>query len=364
MAAWNTEKSFGEVRFGNAVLGDRRRTRRLVALTDQLCRHPGGSLPEKLRSPKDVKALYRLCNRDEVTHQALLEAIRPAVLAEAQQHEVVLILHDGTELDYSTHKSLAGQLGQVGRGHKRGYLCHNSLAVTAEGREVLGLINQALHHRVQAPKKESLPQRRARASRESLLWLRGTQGLPGDRRFVDVADQGSDTFEFLEHEVHSGRRFVLRAHHARKCTAGHERATKTMPLQELARSWQAWGGRSTDVAAQARRGRRPARRARHARLLVSAGTLLVHPPHARHGRHGRQPLPVWVVRVWEPHPSKGAQPIEWLLLTNEPVTNLADALRVLAWYQTRWVIEEFHKALKTGCAIEGYRSRTSPDWSR
>jgi hypothetical protein len=352
MLARNGESSFGEVMFGKAMLGDLRRTRRLAQLTDKLCKHPGGTLPEKLKSPKDLKALYRLCNCDAVTHQALLDAVRPVVLAEAEQHDVVLILHDGTELDYSTHKSLAGKLGQVGRGLKQGYLCHNSLAVTAEGREVLGLVNQILHKRVRAAKHETLPQRRARASRESRLWLRGTESLPGDRRFVDVADQGSDTFEFLEHEVHSGRRFVLRAHHARKVTGGHELQDATTPLQEYARSLPTQGGRSVDVAAQPRYGRHPARLARKAELQISAGALLVHPPHAKSGQHGRDPLPMWIVRVWEPNPPKGAEAIEWQLLTNEPVDNLEDANRVIQWYQTRWVIEEYHKAIKTGCQIE------------
>src|SRR3974390_1191295 len=191
MITWNMDRSFGEAMFGNAVLGDRRRTRRLVQLTDQICKHPGGSLPEKLKSPKDLKALYRLCDCDAITHQVLIDAVRPAVLAEAEQHNTVLVLHDSTELDYTTHKSLTDQLGQVGRGLKRGYLCHSSLAVTAEGREVLGLVNQVLHHRVRATKNETLPQRRARKSRESLLWLQGTKELPADRRLVDVADQGS-----------------------------------------------------------------------------------------------------------------------------------------------------------------------------
>ena len=58
------------------------------------------------------------------------------------------------------------------------------------------------------------------------------------------------------------------------------------------------------------------------------------------------------MRVWEAHPPQGAKAIEWLLLTNEPVTTLGDALRVIGWYQTRWVIEEFHKALKTDCRVE------------
>jgi hypothetical protein len=348
-------RSFGETMFGQAQLGDRRRTQRLVQLTDQLCKHPGGSLPAKLKSPKDLKALYRLCDRDEVTHAALLDSVRQAVLHEVNNHDdAILILHDSTELDYSTHKSLSEQLGRVGQGFKRGYLCHNSLAVKPGGREVLGLVNQILHRRPQVVKKESLLQRRSRESRESRLWLLGTAGLPGDPRLVDVVDRGGDTFEFLEHEVHSGRRFVVRAHHTRKVSAEPNAArAATRPLHEYARSLRALGGRTTDVTAQPRKGSRPARPARHVRLLVSAAALEVHPPHAKRGEHGREPLPMWVVRVWEPDPPQDVEGIEWLLLTNEPIATLADAERVIGWYQTRWVIEEFHKAMKTGCAVEG-----------
>ena len=80
MIAMPASRSFAEIMFAHAKLGDRRRTRRLVALTDQLCKHPHGSLPAKLRSPKDIKALYRLCDQDEVTHAALITAARSAVL--------------------------------------------------------------------------------------------------------------------------------------------------------------------------------------------------------------------------------------------------------------------------------------------
>jgi len=273
--------------FGRAELGDIRRTQRLVRLTDQLCKHPGGSLPDKLSSPKDLKALYRLCDRDEVTHAALMTAVRQAVLQDLDRRDdTILILHDATELDFSTVKSLSGQLGQVGRGLKRGYLCHNSLAVTPEGRDVVGLVNQILHRRVRVPKNETLPQKRARQSRESRLWLLGTQGLPADWRLVDVADQGADTFEFLQHEVHSGRRFVIRVHRGRKVGAGHEPSTPTHTLQDYVRGLPAIGGSIIRVTAQPRHGRHAARLARTARLLISAAPLTIHPPHAKHGDHG------------------------------------------------------------------------------
>jgi hypothetical protein len=352
MIATPASRSFGETMFSQAPLGDRRRTERLVRLVDEICKRPGGSLPEMLRSPSDLKALYRLCDRDEVTHQALMDSMRPAVLAACAQEDEVVVIHDGTELDFTTRRALAGQLGQVGRGLKKGYLCHNSLIVKPQGREVVGLVNQQLHRRVRVDPKETLPERRARASRESRLWVKGTEGLPGEWRFIDVADRGADTFEFLEHEAKSGRRFVIRSHQSRKLSFGHEPSQRTQPVRAFVRGLPAIGGSAHDVPAQPRYGRNPARKARFARLLISAAPVRVHPPHAKYGDHGNEPLPLYVVRVWEPHPPKGTKAIEWILFTNEPAHTLADALRVIGWYQTRWVVEEFHKAFKTGCGVE------------
>ena len=59
-----------------------------------------------------------------------------------------------------------------------------------------------------------------------------------------------------------------------------------------------------------------------------------------------------MVRVWESDPPCGAEPVEWFLLTNVPVERAATARQVIAWYECRWVVEEYHKALKTGCDIE------------
>jgi hypothetical protein len=63
----------------------------------------------------------------------------------------VLILHDTTELDFTQRHSLEG-VGQIGNGFHRGWLCHNSLAIVASSREVVGLTSQILHVR---PKKRS-----------------------------------------------------------------------------------------------------------------------------------------------------------------------------------------------------------------
>jgi len=70
--------SFGEVNFAAAELGDARRTQRLIRTADLMSRRPGGTLPQKLRTPADLRAFYRLVNCEEVTHEAILAPHREA----------------------------------------------------------------------------------------------------------------------------------------------------------------------------------------------------------------------------------------------------------------------------------------------
>jgi hypothetical protein len=272
----------------------------------------------------------------------------------------VLILHDATELDFTTHASLA-ELGQIGNGNHRGYITQNSLAVDPETREVLGLCNQVLHRRAKVRKNETTAQKRKRKTRESLLWLKGTEPLPANFNLIDVCDQGADTFEFLEHEIQSGRRFVVRAAYDRGILIGHGDAAKNVGhLRTYAAQLPAageWTLRVTSKVAKKspkKNGKKKTvkRTAREARLAVSYAAVRVKPPMERNGNHGHQPLPMWVVRVWEIDPPVGEERLEWFLLTNEPVTSFEDAYRVVGWYECRWIIEEYHKGMKTGCRIE------------
>jgi Transposase DNA-binding len=355
-------ESFGEVNFGSAELGDKRRTRRLVRTADLMSRRPGGTLPQKLRNPKDLRAFYRLMNCEEVTHEAILEPHRRATLTTiADMASTVLVLHDSTEFDFSTHRSLE-DLGQIGNGNHRGYIAQNSLAVDPETRQVLGLCNQVLHHRDTVPKNETLAQKRARESRESLLWIRGTEPLPPSPQLVDVCDQGADTFEFLEHEVNGGRRFVIRAAYDRGILIGHDDGptspsshlrTYAATLPEAGR-WTLSVTSKVDVKSPKKKGKkvRIQRTAREAELAVAFAPLQIKPPRKKNGKHGSQPLKIWIIRVWEVNPPAGQERLEWFLITNEPVLTWEDAYRVVGYYECRWIIEEYHKGTKTGCQIE------------
>ena len=214
--------SFGESNFGSLDLGDVRRSRRLAELADRMGRHPGGTLPEKLPHPADLRAFYRLMDTDEVTHESLMAghtaATRQAMAQAAQEGHTLLILHDATELDYTSLQSLADDLGQIGQGTHRGYICHNSFVVQAEPQMVLGLSSQILHHRADVPPGETDKERRKRKDRESRLWVSGATQSPAPvgSLCVDVSDSLSDTFEYMAFELQKERHFVLRSREDRK----------------------------------------------------------------------------------------------------------------------------------------------------
>jgi hypothetical protein len=342
--------SFGAEHFGAAVLGDKRRTKRLVLLADRMAQHPGGTLPHKFKDPAMLKALYRLVNAQDVTHEAVLAPHRERTKRCMAEHDgTLLIIHDSTELDYTGKTTLTG-LGQIGNGFYRGYICHNSLVVDPQTREVVGLAQQILHRRPKVKaKRETVKQRRERSSRESRLWLKAVESIgpaaPG-HLVVDVCDRGGDTFEFMDYERCHGRSFVVRSGKKRTVQPGHEGACKRVKLHRWVRTLPELGRRQVKVNAQ------KGQQARTAEVALSAAAVRLLPPKQRRGEHSDDPLPVWIVRVWEVTPPAGEKGLEWFLFTEQPVACWNDAQRVVGWYECRPIVEEYHKAQKTGCGIE------------
>jgi hypothetical protein len=348
--------SFGRREFGSAPLGHKKRTECLVKIADLIHRHPGGTLPAKLHEPKDYKAMDRLMNRPEVTHANVLAG--PCERTRQRMREatgVTLILHDTTELDYSGLHSIT-DLGSIGGDLNRGYLCHNSLAFDPEQREVLGLANQILHRRHCArkvkgdkKKREGVKQKRERLDRESRLWLRGAKSVgvaPEGRLWVHVADRGSDGFEFLANLVKDKQSFLVRSCSNRVIRQGHDENAAKGYVKTYARSLPRTGHREVTVSGAS--GNVP----REASVSVGFAPILLWPPHVRRGEYEKKPLRLWVVCVREDNPPKNATPVEWVLLTNVEVTTEEQAWERVNWYECRWVLEEYHKAQKTGCAIE------------
>ncbi|MGH9541523.1 MAG: IS4 family transposase [Terriglobales bacterium] len=368
--------AFGRTHFGAANLADKRRTDRLVKVADQIMAHPAGTLPQKLKNPSDLEALYRLANTPTVTHAAVTASHHALTRQAMADHGgTLLLVHDTTELDYSGLRATQG-LGPIGNGTCRGYLCHNSLAVEPATRRVLGLANQILHTRRKVPRHETPARRRDHPDRESRLWKCGCGACvlppPGvaapmtATRVIDVCDAGADAFELFDYERANGRWFLIRAGKDRwtglrppRLLGGEEaRAAESVKLKLYAytRRLEDLGGRYVSVSAgtNKRNGKnlKLKQTARLAKVRIAAGPVALPVPVKPRGEHADAPLNCWVVHVREVDPPPGQNPLEWVLLTNVPADTLEQAAERVDWYACRATVEEYHKAMKSGCGIE------------
>jgi hypothetical protein len=347
---------FAQQHFGGADLGHKLRNAALVRTAARICRHPGGTLPDKMGSPAAYKSMDLLMNRVEVTHASVLACHRQRttekMLACAGP---LLIVHDDTTLDYSGLS--IPELGQVGNGGGRGYLCHNSLVVDPATRAVVGLAHQILHKRAEVSRKEGVKAKRERPDRESRLWSTAVQELgpvPAGKRWLDVCDRGADLFEFLATEQKLGRACLVRAAQNRTIQVGHDGQGAQKKLFSHLRSLPARGKEKNKKVFDNAHGA-----AREVCLSVSFAPVLLPPPHIRRGQYENKPLLVWCVRVFEANPPRETKGLEWFLTTFEPVQTVAKAWEMSSFYECRFVVEEYHKAQKTGCQIEDLQFETA-----
>lgn len=336
--------------FGGCELGDARRNRRVLAIAERLAAQPGASLPAALGEPALLKATYRLLHADFVTAERLTATHRAQTRAVAGAAGVTLLVQDTTEVDYTAHRSVT-DLGPIGNGCTRGYLLQSVLAVRPDADEVLGLAALTPFLRQpQADRGSSAAHRRHRA-RESDIWAQTAAAVgppPPGATWVHVGDRGADVFTFFAACREATADLLIRVTQDRCATAADGTATHVL---QAARALPAVAARAHPLSA--RRGVP----ARTAALQLAWTGLTVRPPA---DVRGETALPAWVVRVWEADPPAGVEPLEWVLLTTVPVTSVADAWARVGWYERRWLVEEYHRGLKTGCRVEASQLQDRP----
>jgi len=104
---------------------------------------------------------------------------------------------------------------------------------------------------------------------------------------------------------------------------------------------------TTNYSLRARKGP-----AREIALNISWAEVDVLPPEAQKEKN---PVRGCYVRAW----SEEDPNLEWILFTRSQITSLEEALEIVTIYKHRWLIEEYHKCLKTGCQIEEVQLKTS-----
>src|SRR2546429_3417853 len=358
-------RHWAEDTFGSVRLGDRRRTERAVEMACAIAHDPAASLPAQMQDEAATQAAYRFLQIPDVTYEKLIHPHVQQTREEAREPKQVLLIQDTTEVDYQRHPTTTG-LGPIGNGTHQGYLLQSVLAVLPGSGQVLGLMHQEPFLRQPAPKGESKRQRERR-ERESQVWERSVQAIgepPAGVQWIHIGDRYSEMFPFLSLCRQRHCDFVVRAAQDRcvdllveqadaKLSArshhnprpGQQVEPKTQQLFEVVRGWAAVGEQDLELDASKQS------KARVAHVVLSCGCLRRLSPRSQESADLR-PLVVWVVRVWEPEPPEGVEPLEWVLLTSVPIQTVEQAWERVDWYRARWIVEDYHQGLKTGCRIE------------
>ena len=346
------------VHFGGAQLGDRRRTKRAVALAAAMAENPSMSLPKQLPDWTDLTAAYRLLSNDQVLPAALLAPHIAHVREQAARHPVVLCVQDDTFLDFTLRTGIEG-LGITGDGDGRGLLQHTALAVLPDKR-VLGLLHVAWHAVQKAPTGETRRQRQARWNVTD-VWPDTAAALgvwPEGSRVIHVCDRHSDVFRFLRQATELHQEFVVRAEHDRHIDDDSSHLWAKLSAAAVL------GQQDVTVRAQRTPSNQVKRPGRTAQVTIRTAPILVPPPRNDPRTHQCPPLTLWAVYVREEQPPAGEEAVEWMLLTSLETATLAQALVLIGYYTCRWVIEEWHRCLKEGCRIEDSQLDQAADIQR
>jgi IS4 transposase len=204
------------------------------------------------------------------------------------------------------------------------------------------------------PNKNAARKQTKCAEKQSGWWVRSYQRacelakeVP-DTKVVSVADREGDIYEvFVAWQEAEGPRasWVIRA-----CQDRSLPEKEPGPGKRYRKLWAQVATGEVLGRITFRVPRQKQRAAREVSQTLQACQVELKPP-ARRG----EKLPVvriWAVLAREEHPPAGQEPLEWLLLTSEPVETQTAAEQIVDWYLARWQIEVFFRVLKSGCKIE------------
>lgn len=346
--------------FGGLKLGDRRLEERARKTVAAFSARPGGGAPTVL-TEAELEGYYRFVNNERVSLEALLGAHASATVVRAGGLEQVVVAHDTTDFRFSDEVPRSG-LGPMDNGGQ-GFYAHFSLAI-ATARQPLGVVRVEPWTRdARTSTKKTQKERYDNPTKEPLRWARAVREsdalFPKGTHVIHVMDCEADDYDILCELVQGNFGFVVRASYDRRLVEDGDFSAR---LKAFARELQVRCERSAELSSRTKnrpakqRKTHPPRQARSATLSFAAQSVTLRRPDK--SKAPLEELMLNLVRVSEAAPPEGCEPIEWLLYTREPIDTEEQILRVVDHYRSRWLIEEFFKALKTGCAYEKRQHET------
>lgn len=355
---------WAEEEFGDADLGDARRTRRLVSFASEVAERPAGTVTRACTSSASREGAFRLLENPAVTSEALRDSVQRATMRRCAGRGSLFVAVDGSSLHLTDTKRAKG-LGAVGsfRQGARGVQVMSALAVGADGAPI-GLAAQRMWVR----------ERRSRRSEkgvvafggENLHWL---ETLESSRRaFADTdnvvpwfqLDRGADCWQVILYAEKARSLLTVRAVHDRRLDEHASRLWNTIRATTVrARKWVEVPARPP-MKVKRRKGteRRDHYIDRSKSRRVKLEVRAVRVPLEITTPDGRCVVEMNAVLASERHPKRDGA-IEWLLLTTAPIRTRAQVLEVVKGYSFRWRVEDFHRAWKRGlCRVEDTQLRS------
>lgn len=337
--------------FERSKLPDHRLYVRLMHIATAMEAQPDASFPTVFGDGAELEALYRFTGNERITPEHILSGHWANTIKRCGT-DVVLVLHDTTDFAFRGIRRGAYEL----RSDKTGYLGHFSLVVSAdEARRPLGVLGYQKVERRHREKKRNWKANFNDPKKESVRWLAGARDVSeklGPQRVIHVMDREADSYELFEQLEALNTQFVIRLAHDRRLV--DPQSAEPMVIGDALEKALVRSSRSVPLSsrgakpAPAARAKHPPRDERKAELEILACEVQLARP--RHISDGAESLTVRIVHVREPNPPDGQDPVDWKLVTNLPIDTPQEVERVVDIYRARWVIEEFFKALKTGCA--------------
>jgi hypothetical protein len=341
--------------FAGARLGDARRSNRLQSVARVTEDAPKVGFPQMVETDGELEGIYRFLRNEDVTAGAILAPPIAATMQRARQVGHCLVLHDTTAFEFSGAREDLG----LTNGKGQGFYAHFALAVLPGLARIplgvcgLDLINRKV--RKDTERKRHSYYIAQDPKRESLRWLRVVESIELQREGFDcihVMDREGDMYDLMALAKRLETRFIIRGDDERALADAPGSTMRDLLAQTKRRAHRKVLVNKREPKRRElikpRRGVR--RKQRIARLSVGSHVVQIRRPGT--SKAPERSLTINVVHVWEPKPPKGEDALEWILFTTEAVDTPEQLHTVVDNYQSRWVIEEFFKALKTGCAFE------------
>lgn len=333
----------------NGNFDDARLNKRLANIIERVAVEPGKSFP-RVFSSAELEGAYRFFSNTHVTPEEILAPHVDAVRARCVDAKRVLVVHDSTDFSFRVD----GERQNLGRARtsNQTFYAHASLALSADGsRKPLGVAE--LKTWTRGPGRNLKEKERDRWRRQALS-VAATLGR--DAHVIHVMDREADHYALYAELSQNDVRFVVRGYIDRWVQSDSDgpRAKLNEVLSTITRQVirEAPLTKRAPKRSPTKAKTHPARGARDAKLSVGATTIVMPRPKDHRKGSGPDSIRMNVVRVWEEQPPEGEPAVEWILLTNEPIDTPNDVLAIVDHYRARWTIEEFFKALKTGCSFE------------